>query len=116
MALVWVLPLLLVSSLSGAFLSLMLLLRVDAGGGLEPGAGAGLTGPEPGACRADGTKGTEGPEVILSSSSPSPPESPCSGETGMLIPEVTLAVSGLVPGHALAKLLCRPSLIFTPVV
>ena len=116
MVLVWVLPLLLVSSLLGAFLSLMLLLRVDAGGGLEPGAGAGLTGPEPGACRADGTKGTEGPEVILSSSSPSPPESPCSGETGVLMPEVTLAVSSLVPGQALVKLLCWTSSIFAQVV
>merc|ERR1712082_467647 len=96
------LPLLLSSSLLGAFFSRALLLRVDEGDGLlvavsgvepgadaglvglEPGAGAGLTGLEPGA-GADGTEGTEGLEVILSSSSSSPTSSPppnhLSGET-----------------------------------
>ena len=119
---------LLSSSLSGAFFSRALLLRVDEGDGLlvavsgvepgadaglvglEPGAGAGLTGLEPGAGAgltglepgADGTEGTEGLEVILSSSSSSPtsfpPPNPLSGETRELpFNEVTLAVSSLVP-------------------
>ena len=102
---------LLSSSLSGILLSLVLLLRVDVGGRLELElvVGAGLTWLEPDTPNADGAEGTEGPEVV--SSSLPPPEGPIPGET-----EVTLAVSDLVPGYALAKLTCRPSLIFTWVV